>query len=365
MNNRLETQMLDALELFYYANKFRRHLFVVVLEDCAVMDELLLDIRMLNTAHIRMLILHPSCVQAAGVFALWRRRGFPFRHYPAMSPQQLCEGEPFSIGLDSVPICELLPDSCDEPHALTEAALQVAENIGADKIFFLGRERGLMMGEKFLSHLHPGELDKYLGEGNRFNIETEKLRLLMQASTRTGVEVVLLDAVMGSLYEEIFTHRGSGSLLTSAYPNVIRQGQSSDLMDLFMLIKHEVLGGAILPVDEESLADNIGNYFVFTVNGLIVAAATLIDYGHAAELAKFCTLPRYQGKGRAVQLALSMIEKAAEQKKEYVFALSINAKMWTFFKNLGFSEIEREELPQRWREQYDFSRPSKAFRLVL
>jgi len=365
MTNKLETQMLDALELFYYANKFHSHLFVIVLEDCRAIDEIMLDIRMLNAAHIRTLILHHPCVEMADILTLWRQRAFPFHHYPDLQPQQVQEAEHFPVGLEAVPICELNLDAYTEPHALSQAALQIAETVGADKIFFLGSEKGLEIGEKFISHLHPQELEKHLRAGNRFNVETEKLKLFMQASTRTGVEVILLNSVTGSLFEEIFTHRGSGSLLTSDYPNVIRQGQSSDLMDLQMLIKHEMLGGSILPIHEDSLAKNIGNYFVFTVNGTIVAASTLVDYGETAELAKFCTLPRYQGKGRAMQLALSMIETAAKQKKEYVFALSINKKMWTFFKNLGFSEVDRKELPQKWQEQYDFSRPSRAFRLLL
>jgi N-acetylglutamate synthase-like GNAT family acetyltransferase len=365
MTNQLETQMLDALELFYYANRFRSHLFVIVLEDCRAIDELMLDIRMLNAAHIRTLILHHPCAEVADTLTLWRQRGFPFHHYRDLQPQQVREAEHFPVGLEAVPICELNLDAYADPHALSQAALQVAENIGADKIFFLGSEKGLVMGEKFISHLHPQELEKQLQAGNRFNIATEKLNLFMQASTDTGVEVILLNSATGSLFEEIFTHRGSGSLFTSDYPNVIRQGQSGDLMDLLMLVKHEMLGGSILPIHEDSLANNIGNYFVFTVNNTIVAASTLVDYGQAAELAKFCTLPRYQGKGRAMQLALSMIETAAKQKKEYVFALSINEKMWTFFKNLGFSEVDRKKLPQEWQDQYDFSRPSRAFRLLL
>jgi len=357
--------MLNALELFHYADKFRSHLFAVVLEDCSAIEELMLDIHMLNASHIRTLIIHPTSQEAIDTFALWQQRGFPFRHYPNMAPQQVHEGNDFFIDTTSVPVCELNLESCKEPYGLTRAALLIAENVGADKIFFLGRERGLFMGDKFLSHLHPEVLGKHLQEKNSFNIETDKLDLLMQASVRTGVEVVLVNSDMGSLFEEIFTHRGSGTLLTSDYPNIIRLGQKSDLRDLFMLIKHEMLAGSILPLSEETLADNINDYFVFTVNGSIVAAATLIDYGHAAELAKFCTLPRYQGKGRAMQLAKNMIEKATEEKKEYVFALSINEKMWTFFKNLGFSEVDRKVLPQQWQNQYDFSRPSRAFRLIL
>ncbi|MBN1956569.1 MAG: GNAT family N-acetyltransferase [Desulfuromonadales bacterium] len=357
--------MLNALELFHYADKFRSHLFTVVLEDCSAIEELMLDIHMLNASHIRTLIIHPTNQDAVDTFTLWQQRGFPFRHYSNMAPQEVREGSDFFIDTTSVPVCELNLESCQEPYALTRAALLIAENIGADKIFFLGQEKGLFMGDRFLSHLHPEVLGKYLQEGNSFNIATDKLELLMQASGRSGVEVVLVNSDMGSLFEEIFTHRGSGTLVTSDYPNIIRRGRKSDLRDLFMLIKHEMLTGSILPLSEETLADNIGNYFVFTVNDSIVAAATLIDYGPAAELAKFCTLPRYQGKGRAMQLAKSMIKTALEQKKDYVFALSINEKMWTFFKNLGFSEVDRMELPQSWQDQYDFTRPSKAFRLKL
>lgn len=354
--------MLNALELFHYTNKFHSHLFVIVLEECQSIDELMLDIRMLHAAHIRTLILHPPNNEASATFKLWQQRGFPCRHLAGMTPQQMSE---VTIDPGSVPICELNLDGFAPSHALSRAALQISEDIGADKVFFLGRNKGLVMGDRFLSHLHPEALGKLLQQENSFNIEAEKLDLLMQASSRTGIEVIVVNSTMGSLFEEIFTHRGSGSLLTSDYPNIIRRGRNSDLMDLFMLIKHEVLGGSILPVSEETLADNINNYFVFTVNDSIVAAATLTDYGNAAELAKFCTLPRYQGKGRAMQLAKRMIEKAAEQGKEYVFALSINEKMWTFFKNLGFSEADRAELPQQWRAQYNFDRPSKAFRLNL
>lgn len=365
MTNRLETQMLDALELFHYANRFRGYLFVIVLEDCHAINELMLDIRVLDAAQIRTLVLYPTDAGVAEDVGRWQQRGFPFHHYRNQSMQQLLKAEESIIEEDGVTICELKLDNSSGPYALQQAALQISEGIGADKVFFLGKEKGLIMGDRFLSHLHPETLEANLKEEKKFNIAPQKLDLLLQASVQSGIEVVLVPATMGSLFEETFTHRGSGTLLTNDYPNVIRRGRSGDLMDLFMLIKHEMRGNAILPVSEELLADRIANYFVFTVNNSIVAAATLTDYDNAAELAKFCTLPRYQGKGRAMQLAKSMVEHAADQGKDYVFALSINEKMWTFFKNLGFSEVERKELPQKWQDQYDFSRPSRAFRLML
>jgi N-acetylglutamate synthase-like GNAT family acetyltransferase len=34
--------------------------------------------------------------------------------------------------------------------------------------------------------------------------------------------------------------------------------------------------------------------------------------------------------------------------------------MWEFFQYLGFQPVEREALPETWRQGYDLSRPSRA-----
>jgi amino-acid N-acetyltransferase len=169
----------------------------------------------------------------------------------------------------------------------------------------------------------------------------------------------------GCLFLEIFTHRGKGTLLTNDYPNVIRRGQISDVMDIALLLKPYISSGAILSVSEDAIADEVEDYYVYTVNNSIVAISKLTDHGPAIELAKFCTLPRYQGKGRARELAEKMIETVKQANKEFIFALSIEPKMFEFFKSLGFEECTRECLPENWKKQYDMSRSSKAFKLIV
>ncbi len=357
--------MLDALELFHYADRFRNNQFVMVLEQGVSLEKIMLDIRMLHAAHIKIVILYQADQQIGDYLNYWRQCGFDLYHEICKNPEQVANlfvnetvcAEGAIIGLDLV--------ECVEAEPLTSQSLAIAEKLGADKIFFFGAQKGLTLEGKFLSHPLPAELELYLEQGKALNVSSSRLRLMVETTKSSGIEIIVLAGESGTLFEEIFTHRGSGTLLTEDYPNVIRHGRDGDLTDLLMLIKHEMQQGSILPVSEVEIAANIDSYFVYTVNEAIVASATLVDYGESAELAKFCTLPRYQGKGRARQLAVQMIETAAKLNKDYVFALSVNPKMWDFFIGLGFVETAREQMPNVWQNQYDFSRPSKAFKKVL
>jgi amino-acid N-acetyltransferase len=130
-------------------------------------------------------------------------------------------------------------------------------------------------------------------------------------------------------------------------------------------MKPYIQSGTILPVTEDDIAKEVQDYYVYSVNNSIVATAKLNHYDSAVELAKFCTLPRYQGKGRARELAQKMIQYAKEAGKEMIFALTIEPKMVEFFKSLGFEECDRSSLPESWQKQYDMERSSKAFKIEV
>jgi N-acetylglutamate synthase-like GNAT family acetyltransferase len=55
------------------------------------------------------------------------------------------------------------------------------------------------------------------------------------------------------------------------------------------------------------------------------------------------------------------VEAARQQGFRGVFALSLDERMWDFFRELGFREVPRETLPGAWAAQYDMRRPSRAF----
>ncbi|PCI29524.1 MAG: hypothetical protein COB67_03980 [SAR324 cluster bacterium] len=371
MSQSIEVQMLNALEIFHYSYRFRDHLFILALEDESRLQELITDLRVLLSSRIQVLLLCRDHGELQGVLETWSQRGYPFQYFQAglefgvSKIQKEAMNSCFQAGI--IPVLGVSEDSVDTslPFLFDRFAMNLAQSFMADKLFFISTAPGLIVDGRFLSHLTPQEIDRLLETAKDINIGRDRLHLLATKNQDSVFETVLIEGTAGSLYQEIFTHRGKGTLLTSDYPNLVRQGKTSDIMDLLLMMKPYIHSQSILPVSEDELAQTVESYFVYSVNNSIVATARIIDFGEACELAKFCTMPRYQGRGRARQLALSMIESVKAMGKDFVFALSVEPKMWLFFQSLGFEEHGRERLPEPWKKQYDFSRPSKAFYMKL
>lgn len=364
-----EVQMLNALELFHYSYRFQNRLFVLSLSNDLDLADIVTDIRVLNAARIRCLVIVKQSENLPQTVENWNKRGYPFTWFAWESMEAVNNAtvEALRDSTESGDIPVLGIGGNQQPAISQEEmdrfTIDLAAHFVVDKVFFLSRYNGLEIDNRFISHLTPQEAQQKLGEDSSVNIGKERLTCFVQSNLDLGFEIVLLKGENGSLFQEIFTHRGVGTLLTNDYPNVIRKGKLSDVMDITLLLKPYVLSGAILPVSEDAIAREVTDYYVYTVNRSIVAIAKLTDHGPATELAKFCTLPRYQGKGRARELAEKMIATVKQANKAYMFALSIEPKMFDFFKSLGFKECDRSTLPDSWKKNYDLNRSSKAFRL--
>ena len=367
MDQSIEVRMLSALEIFHYSYRFQNKLFILALSEEVELEEIVTDLRILHNAHIKTLVICANDQKLSETLQTWNVRGCPFEFVDNVFSDCLSQNQFQTVETmltsDTIPVLSIDKSKKTDSFQLLldRFTMDLASRLTVEKVFFLSDTDGLIVDEGFISHTTPDESTQYISTSQTINIGQVRLKYLIDQNRLYGVDVILLEGKSGSLFQEIFTHRGRGSLITSDYPNIIRKGKTSDVMDISLLMKPYVQTGAILPVDENQLAREIENYSVYTVNNSIVAAAKFTDYGNVAELAKFCTLPRYQGKGRAKELAEKLIENAKEMQKEYLFALSIEPRMFNFFKNLGFEESDRESLPKKWKQNYDLSRPSKAF----
>ncbi|MCP4750328.1 MAG: GNAT family N-acetyltransferase [Proteobacteria bacterium] len=371
MSQSIEIQMLSALEIFHYSYRFQNHLFILALEEEMNLQNIITDLRVLHSAHIRIIVACRNFDELRNILKVWNHRGCPFEYFTMNADDDAIQKRIVdleqSLESDNIPVLGLGESKGEKPFStiLDDFVMNLASYLTVDKAFFLSSRPGLVVDDEFVSHTTPQEISGYLKKARHINIGKERLSFFVDQNKQLGVEIVLLEGKTGCLFQEIFTHRGRGSLLTSDYPNVIRKGRITDVMDIALLMKPYIQSGAILPVTEDKLAEEIDLYYVYTVNNSIVAVATLKDYGTAAELAKFSTLPRYQGKGRAKELAENMIRTARDAQKDYIFALSIEPKMFDFFENLGFAECDRHNLPRKWKENYDMTRTSKAFRMEV
>jgi len=371
MSQTVDLRMLDALEIFHYSYRFQNRLFVLALAESIDLRDIITDLRVLHAAHIQTIVICYDHDKLLNLLQAWNNRGCPFCYQSGRSTTAPGETDLKTIrqalAAGSIPVIGLASSEgkgLDDDH-LDQFSINLASLLTVDKVFFLSSETGLIINNRFLSHTTPDELEDFLGDNCRVNIGRRRLQYLVEHARSQGFDIVLLEGKSGCLFQEIFTHRGIGTLMTSAYPNIIRRAELSDVMDISLLMKPYVRAGTILAVPEDELAADISSYFVYTVNNSIVAAAKLTVHGDAAEMAKFCTLPRYQGKGRAHELARLLIDTACKMKKRFLFALSVEPRMFDFFRNLGFSECSRQDLPQSWLENYNLARPSKAFRLML
>jgi N-acetylglutamate synthase-like GNAT family acetyltransferase len=357
MSGSIENTMLDALELLHYAKRFRDHRFALVLGPESTFENLVLDLRLLETAGIKVAVFCNDSVQLREQVTRACERGSHLEFvenpckwkWPRTSP-----GVIPIVGLEPAPsLLEFL-----EKHAIFERCSKA----GVKKTILVSEEEGLTVSGKLHSHPTMAEVEQLLLENKSslLNISLSLLRTLYNQQQKTDVEIILLGGSAGNLFEEIFTHRGCGTLFSCDYPNIIRKANISDTNQICLLMKPAVEDQAVLPLSEDQIAKSIGHYSVYTVNGEIVAAARLTDYGEYSEIGKFSMLPRFRGRGRANELARHLIEEARGSGKKGVFALSTNPKMWLFFERLGFEQIAREQLPDRWSAGYDFSRPSKG-----
>jgi len=368
-------QLFQALEFAHYAERFRDKVFVIALGRDAAFRELLLDLKVLAGYHIQVVLVAPDVdFQLDRLIGVSNKRGTRFHlslltevaHEPGGGLPHLdldrLRGE---LARGQMPVIAYHVESTRadalEPSFALGAELAVA--LGADKLYLVTAQAGPWLGASSRSQILREELSRLDAELSNAGISDPRPLLeFIHASLGRGIpDIVVVDGRRSFLFREVFTHDGAGLLFTRVKPSRVRPAEVKDVTDIALLLTPEIEKGRILPIDENEIEREIGFYQVYEIDGLLVGLARLKLFGTWAELAQFATLSRYRGKGRALELALKLIDQAVALKLEAVFALSVVPRMWEFFRALGFREVDRSVLPEAWRAGYDLARPSKAF----
>jgi amino-acid N-acetyltransferase len=363
----VDAQMLSALELLHYCKRFENSLFAFLFERPSQCSEVLMDLRVLMAAQIRQIIFCSSDPSLAPMLATWNRSGNRFSiletRIEDLNTKVFLDKVQADVTAGNAPFITItdLPESGEARKEAESKIVQSAVTLGAEKIFFPGGQPCLTINGKNRTYPTITEVREALARGDSFNISRERLEFLVEQQELHGVDLVLVEARRGSIYEEVFTHAGSGTLFTREYPNILRSADESDVRDIMALMQPYIAEGSLKPMREEEVLAIARSFTVYSVNGQIVAAAALINYGDSCELAKLSTLPRFQARGRARALVRAILDRAKEEGKRSVFALTVQPFVGEFFERVGFKPVPREELPEEWRAGYDFSRDSKAY----
>ncbi len=363
--------MLSTLELLHYCRRFQGTLFAFCFEHSNHCEAVLTDLRVLLAARIQQVIFCAADAELTHTLKRWNRSGDQFcvmgGKVEDLTTTEFIDSIRSEISKGRAPLVALERFPEDELQLLVAQAaiMRCAVRLGAKKIFFPGNDQGLEIDGKFRSYPRVDELRAAISNGATLNISTKRATFFLEQQESHNLDIVLVSARRGAVYEEVFTHSGSGTLFTREYPNILRAADEKDVRDIFALMQPSFVDGSLKRLSEEQLLEIIPSFMVYSVNDQIVAAAALVDHGDSYELGKLCTLPRYQARGRARALVRALLEKARRNGKRSVFALTVHSHVAEFFERLGFVAVDRERLSPTWQAGYDFTRPSRAFEYPL
>lgn len=139
-----------------------------------------------------------------------------------------------------------------------------------------------------------------------------------------------------------------------ALPRVVRNAENLTLecatvADLDAVLR--LLSNSSLPVAD--LEPHIAAFMLAKSEGTIVGSVGLETYGERALLRSLCVAESHRSKGIGVALVLTVASRAAEQGVRELYLLTTGAA--TYFANLGFVSLSRDQVPHEIRCTAQFS----------
>ncbi len=164
----------------------------------------------------------------------------------------------------------------------------------------------------------------------------------------------------GALIDELFTHDGTGTLISRDVFERARPASVDDIAGVLDLVRPLEESGILVRRSRELLEQEIGNFRVLERDGRIIACAALYPFEEEqmAEVACVATHPDYRGDGRGEHL-MGLLEIEARQRGiTDLFVLTTQTSHW--FREQGFFEQPLSVLPSRRQALYNLQRNSKV-----
>jgi len=355
-----------ALELAHYASRHRGTSYVVTLDGDLSIADFQLDLKLLGAYELRVAVVARWQRGAArDRVSEARRQGFPIDLVDGAEEfDDVLRAVRRSFDLHRVPVIlspERLVDGVEPWGA--HLGRKLAVKLRARRMFWVTTELEALLNGHDAPHFTVEEARVVAADAEGSAVAD--WRSILGALSDGVPGVVLLDGEPGCVFEELFTHQGAGALVSDDQREEVRPATLADAADISLLLQDSVERGIVRPFTEDELHDTIDEHLVYTIDGLVVGTVRLATWGDAAQLSRFATLPRYRGRGRARRLGNALVESARARGFKQVFALSIDERHWRLFESIGMSACEREALPLVCQAGYDFSRASRAFRVLF
>jgi amino-acid N-acetyltransferase len=244
--------------------------------------------------------------------------------------------------------------------SMEDVAVATAKALRATKLVFLSDSpvedaRGRLMPE-----LSAQEAEQLLARGKNLTPDTRLYLTHAVEAVRAGVARahVVSHKVDGALLLELFTHGGSGSMITADKLERLRPASIDDIGGILQLIEPLEADGTLVYRGRELLEREVQSFFVIEHDRVIVGCAALYPLaGKAAELAALAVRPEYQGRGYGEKLLEHGEVEARQLGFKRLFVLTTQAAHW--FIERGFAEAAIGTLPEPKKSLYNWQRRSK------
>ena len=129
----------------------------------------------------------------------------------------------------------------------------------------------------------------------------------------------------------------------------VRKANVKDVPSIAEIVNLHAKNGIMLQRPISKIYDNLRDYYVAESDGKIVGCGALhVTWSDLAEIRAVAMKDGFNGKGCGTKIVEELIGEAKSLEIEKIFVLTYQDK---FFKKMGFSEINKSELPQKiWSE---------------
>lgn len=130
---------------------------------------------------------------------------------------------------------------------------------------------------------------------------------------------------------------------------MVRKAYPEDIRNIHRIINIAASKGEMLPRSLAELYENLRDYVVYEKNGKIVGTGALhICWEDLAEIRSVCVAKRWRRMGIGTEIVNFLIDEAKNLRIRRIFLLTYQVD---FFRNLGFSLVDKRDLPQKiWTE---------------
>lgn len=247
-----------------------------------------------------------------------------------------------------------------------EVATEAAISLNADKLILLIPTEGVVdSANKLVPSLTLSDTSNYIDElGKRKDSDSVCLTKALQAAVLAYTNNVHRSHLIsfrnnGALLQELFTREGKGSLLSQDNFDLLRKAAIDDVAGILGLIRPLEENGTLVTRSRELLENEIENFQVIELEGVIVACAALYVINEdAGEIACIAIHEDYRKKGYGNQLLGSLESTARNKGLRNVFVLTTVTDHW--FIGKGFKPSSADDLPESRKQLYNFTRNSKV-----